>query len=144
MQKILLLHGNIIRIISYNPILMETGRVLSPVNMRGGKSEVNSFCDVIILSLLYWCHGLILFFCLFPFIWVGFSLVFVQMETGLMLQYTWYSQISTQKDPAGGDETGVAVGWWCPSQLLPVGCDIHSRHIWFPHLSSVKLQDVFG
>lgn len=56
--------------------------------MRGGKNEVNSLCDVIILSLLYWCQGLILFFCLVPFTWVGFSLVFVQMAMGLMLQYT--------------------------------------------------------
>lgn len=34
--------------------------------MRDDKNEGNSLCDVIILSLLYWCHGLSLFFVCFP------------------------------------------------------------------------------
>lgn len=39
--------------------------------------------------------------------------------------HTWFSLIYA-KGPCLGGEAGGAVGWWCPSQLLPVGCDIHA------------------
>lgn len=133
MQKVLLLHGNIIRIISYpcyrvqpNPNGKGEGAI-TQVNMRDGKKEVNSLCDVIILSLLYWCHGWSLFFVWFP----SFELAFHWCLS--RWRWVWCSNThmiltnSYTKGPCMGmGGAGGAVGWWCPSQLLPVGCDIHA------------------
>lgn len=124
-KKILLLHGNI-TLISY---------LITQVNMRDGKNEANSLCDVIILSLLYWCHGLVLFlFGSLHLSWL-FTGVCPDGDGFDTPRRTWFSQISTQKDPAWGVKQGVL---WV-GDALPNFCQWAvtytqaCRHAWCPH-----------